>query len=623
MKRSRLFIAAGVICAISLSHPAYSQSTASKPNAIPADGSSKDKFSDKAEADLVQEGRQAHARSLLFTLSGEARGFRDQILRARSLARIADSLWSVAPEQGNTLFREAWDAAEKADQESQGSLNLRRSILTLAARRDPQLAEEFLQQLKAKQEENTGKPTPNGLQTGNNLWELPDAAEKRLELAESLLSSGDVTDALRFADPVLQSVTISTLEFLTHLREKDPTAADRRYTAMLMHTGGNALADANTISLLSSYIFTPHMYVVFNRGGGADATMMRASYPRANVAPQMQIAFFQTARAVLLRPQPPPEQDRSTAGIAGKYMVLKRLLPLFERHAPQEIAAAMRGHFEAMSATVSEDVRRSDDEWVRKGITSDPPRVDQERSLLDEIERANSSDERDQLYFKLALLALDKDDVEARVYVNKIADGAFRKRAHAWVDWSLAINAIKTKDVDTALELGRSDEFTSIQRVWVWTQAAKLLANTDRDKASALLDDAISEVRRIERDDVYRPRGFLAVASAYRLVEPSRVWDAISEAVEAANSSEGFTGEGGVLTLTINSKSRILKRTEAVPDFNIEGVFVEAAKTDFNRAVQMAREFKADASRVNATIAVSRSILTTQNGKAIRPAAKR
>src|SRR5215212_4475895 len=63
------------------------------------------------EAEQLKE-RRARARSLLISLSTDARSFRDQTLRARSLARIADALWLVDPEQARMLFRKAWEAAE-------------------------------------------------------------------------------------------------------------------------------------------------------------------------------------------------------------------------------------------------------------------------------------------------------------------------------------------------------------------------------------------------------------------------------------------------------------------------------------------------------------------------------
>jgi hypothetical protein len=54
------------------------------------------------------------ARLFLISLASDARSFHDQVLRARSLARIADALWAVDPDQGRTFFRQAWEAAETA-----------------------------------------------------------------------------------------------------------------------------------------------------------------------------------------------------------------------------------------------------------------------------------------------------------------------------------------------------------------------------------------------------------------------------------------------------------------------------------------------------------------------------
>jgi hypothetical protein len=64
------------------------------------------------EEELKLRERRAKARALLVSLSSDARAFHDQMLRARSLARIADVLWRVDTEQGRLLFRKAWEAAE-------------------------------------------------------------------------------------------------------------------------------------------------------------------------------------------------------------------------------------------------------------------------------------------------------------------------------------------------------------------------------------------------------------------------------------------------------------------------------------------------------------------------------
>jgi len=631
------FLGLSVVIAVAslfLTQPAFAQAPATKSKPPLKNVSSRDKSDAKAEAERIRKERQAQARALLVSLASDARSFRDQTLRARSLARIADALWDIDAEQGRTLFRKAWEAAETGYRESQERLNvrdgyvaikpgeanpetisaistnpdLRKEVLRLVAPRDRMLAEEFLEKLKESQTETKIEDM------GPSLWELPDALQQRLSLAENLLRTGDIERALQLAEPLLGNVTISTLDFLTLLREKNPAAADKRYAAMLTATGNNMAADANTISLLSSYIFTPNTYVVFNTQGAASYSAMPTTTP-ANVNPQLRLAFFQTASAVLLRPQPPPEQDQSTTGIAGKYMVVKRLLPLFEQYAPKDITESMRSQFEALNSLVSESIRRGETESVQKGITAEDPFADQEASILNQIEHAGTADERDQLYFKLASLALRKDDLKARDYAAKIEESGFRKQAQAWVDWGLAASAIRKKKTELALELNRTGELTHIQRVWILTQAGKLLAKTDQSRASSLVDAAIAEVRRIDGGDLDRPRGLFAIANALRVVEPARVSEAIFEGVKAANSTEGFTGEGGMVTQTMNSKGLISISPQNVPEFDIEEVFGALANEDYERAVQLARGFQGEAPRANATIAIARSVL---NEKAVR-----
>src|SRR5919206_1862162 len=192
MSRSRVFVigAAGLLF---VSQLAFAQSP-------PAKSAGSIKPDANAEAQRILKQRRAEARSLLISLASDARSFRDQTIRARSLARIADVLWSVDPEQGRTLFRQAWEAAATAPQENKTRTNLRTELLALTARRDRPLAEEFLQKLKTEQQDEN-------LNSSANLWALANASQQRLNLAEKLLESGEIERALQFADPVLGNVT--------------------------------------------------------------------------------------------------------------------------------------------------------------------------------------------------------------------------------------------------------------------------------------------------------------------------------------------------------------------------------------------------------------------------------
>ena len=65
---------------------------------------------------------------------------------------------------------------------------------------------------------------------------------------------------------------------------------------------------------------------------------------------------FRLAASILLRPLPQPGQpDQSSAGLDGKYLVIKRLLPFFEQFAPAEMVESLRGHLNALNSLVSDN----------------------------------------------------------------------------------------------------------------------------------------------------------------------------------------------------------------------------------------------------------------------------
>ena len=578
-----------------------------------------------AEADLELKERRAKARSLLVSLSTDARTFHDQTLRARSLARIADALWQVDPEQGRLLFRKAWEAAEVADQESDKKLqeeisqqktrtgggfavnlppNLRREVLRLAAQHDRPLGEEFLEKLRLQKLEAANSATSTNLKPGR----LPDAMTQRLAVAQELLTAGDTERALQFAAPALTVVSMESLNFLSSLREKNPDAADSRYSALLASSANNPQADANTVSLLSSYIFTPHLFVTFS-GNGMSSSQSASKITPASVSPELSAAFFQTASGILLRPLPQPGQDQSTSGIDGKYLVIKRLLPFFEASAPAAMVESLRGHLNALNAVASENARNRDEESVNKGFRPEKPAADQEQALLDRIERAKTSAERDSLYIQLAFMAANKGDMKARDYISKVEDTEIRKQAQAYIDGALAKNSVNKKLIDQALELVHKGELTQIQKAWVLTECAKILAKTDREKALEIVEEAVNEARRIEVSDPALPQALVAVANALKVIDASRVWDATFDAVKAANSAEGFTGEDGGIALKFQSKGHSSLNTQSVPEFDLEGIFRDLAEKDYDRAVELARGFQDEGPRAVATIAIARAIL--------------
>ena len=606
--------------------PSVAQST-DKSTAPPAKTAAPAKSGEAKPAGLTEEerkqrARRAAARSLLIALSTDARTFTDQTLRARSLARIADALWAVDAEQGRLMFRKAWEAAEVADQESDRKLqedinrqksrtggsfattlqpNLRREVLRLAARNDRALGEEFLEKLRLqKLEAANAAPRPGRADNPAN--------QQRLDVARELLQAGEMERALQFAEPALTVASMGSLTFLSFLREKNAAAADERYAALLATSANSPQSDANTVSLLSSYIFTPYLFVIFTPQGTNTSQMASEKAP-PQVSAELKNAFFQSAATILLRPLPQPGEDQSTSGMEGKYLMIKRLLPFFEQSAPAQMVEALQAQLNALNAVVPETTRNRDDEWVGRGVRPEKPAADKEQALLNRIDRAKTSAERDMLFTDLAFMLSARGDMRARDYVSKVEDSETRKQLQAYIDPSLAGHAVQKKNTDQALELVHKGELTHLQKVWVLTECAELLQPKDPEKAAELVEAAATEARRIDVSDPGRAQGLIAVANALKVVDVTRVWDATFDAVKAANSAEGFTGEDGEMVLKFQGKSQSSVNSNDVPEFDIEGIFRDLANYDYERAVELARGFEREGPRAVATIAIARAVL--------------
>ena len=523
------------------------------------------------------------------------------------------------------MFRKAWEAAESADQENElkkqedinrqkaktgggyvlnSFPNVRREVLGLAARHDRVLSNEFLDKLTAQKLEAANSATNQNTNAGR----LPEALSQRLSVSREMLQSGEIDRALEFADPALSVVSRESVDFLIDVREKAPKLADSRYAALLSIAAGNPQSDENSVSLLSSYIFTPHLFITFSTGGTSSSQSSNSTAP-ADVSPELRMAFFQTAAGILLRPLPPPGTDTNSSGVEPKYLVLKRLLPLFEQFAPADMVESLRGQLNALNSMVSEDTRKREDEWITKGVKPDKPTTDQEQTLLDRVDRAKTSAERDSLHIQLIYLFLRRGDMRARDYVSKIDDSEMRKGMQAYVDQSIATYSVEKKLTDQALEMASKGELTHLQRAWVLAQCAKLLAKTDKDKALELIETASTEARRIDVSDPFLPQALLGVANAVLLIEPNRVWDATFDAVKAANSIDGFTGEDGEIVYRFEGKGHRSISSSDVADFDVQGIFEQLANQDYDRAVELARGFQGEGPRAVATIAIARAVL--------------
>jgi hypothetical protein len=599
-----------------------SKPTASKDQAL--------KGAKLAEPDPAAVERRNIAVSLLTSLADDARSFRDQKLRARVLARTGDALWTTEPERSRDLFRRAWEAAETGDADAARHANdevrmqqqqpgvafrrgrgrdMRSEILRIISKRDRKLAEEFLAQLEASAEREAKEAASDAnRRSPDEQWSAPAAQAKRLALARSLLQDGDVERAMQFAGPVLEQVNKDTIGFLSELRPLNAPAADAAFSLLLVRAAHDSASDANTVSGLSSYAFTPKLYVTFSPDGGSNVNQSGPLTGPPDLSPALRSEFFRTATGILLRPLPTPDQDFSTSGRTGKFMVIKRLLPLYEQYEPEQ-AAVLRTHLTALASGLPEPDIAEGNRGIDRGIVPDNPELDPLKSVQNRIDHAKTSEERDAIYTDVAAALAAKGDPQARDLVSKIENSELRNRALAYIDFELLRDAFQKKDIALLVRIAKTGELTHIQRAWGYAQAARLATDKDTARAVDYLQEAAIEARRIDGGDPDRARGLVAVASGFARTDRARAWEIVSEAVKAANGAPEFTGDEAVLSAMLITKNMGVATNASADDFNVAGVFQALAADDLYRSVELAKTFSADTARANAIIATARAVL--------------
>lgn len=624
-----------VLATITLASPVQvanlnAQTPASENKASQSEKGSK-KTSKREEPNPLALQRRTIAISLLSSLADEARSYQNQTLRARVQARAADALWESDVEKARALFRRAWEAADTADKEAfrrhQGQREsaarganeyipsppeLRSEVLRLSAKRDRALSEEFLVKLTDDtNRETSGPDTINpALAKTADPEDPPYAVAQRLQLASRLLEEGDVARALHFADPVLDRVTTRGILFLSALREKDQAASDQRFANMLGRTVADPTSDAVGVSVLSSYVFTPFLYIIVRGNGQNHSSQQRERILPPNIAPELRLAFLRGAAQILLRPMQPPDQDRTVAGRRGLYFMIARILPLMEQYAP-ELAPELRVQLSSLAPDASEDLRTGNNRLLTRGLVPEDQNRDEGRESLDRAERVADAAERDQLYARAALAAARKSEITARDLVDKIADSDLRKRARAHVDFTLVTRALDRKDAQEALRFLGNAELTNVHRAWALMEVARLLMKTDANRAVEVLNEAATVARRIDGSDADHARALVGIASRMYDIDRGRVWEAIGEAVKAGNSANGFSGEDAQISarFSLGRGGGTTTSNFTVESFDLEGIFGLLAKEDIYRAVELARGFTSDAPRAVATLAIARSVL--------------
>jgi len=635
MARHILTSLAVICCAISFSSTVHAQSSSpNKPLAESRDKSTAAKAPLEDDTARLKRARLTFAIQVVSLLADEARDFKDQSLRVRVQASAADALWNIDRERARSLFARAWEAAEIVDEEGSRqnqeerqrflsrrggagfippAPNLRAEVLRLASRHDRTLVEGFLAKMEEKQRRNEEESK------APKIWdptEPPDAIAKRLRLAQQVLENGEADKALLIAESALNRVTSPGIIFLVLLREKKAAPADQLFGSLLERTASDPTADATSVSILSSYVFTPSVLVTATRNGVV-VSQWHTTLPPPQLSPALSAKFFSVASQILLRPLSPPELESTSAGLAGTYFTVERLIPLFQHNDP-DMTIALQGRLNTLAQGRGDVIPEQHRALINAGFNAKEKAEEKPDDTLAQIERAPNTRERDHLYAMAASAAVKKNDPKAREFADKIEDSELKKNVRGFVDFILVSKFLEKPDWEKALRLVRDGELSHLQRAWSCAEIAALLRSVAPEQAMDLIREATAEAERVTVKSSEGAQARIAIAWRTAEVDPARKWVTVLDAIKAVNNATGYTGDENELAVSFRSRNNIQMMQVPAPSISLVALFETLADEDIYQAADMARSITNESARAIALLATASSAFEKKAGKTKR-----
>lgn len=617
--------------------------TREKREAVPRPSQSATKPGTKAKAATDSRVRRdvSAAVAALREAAEAARSFDDASSKVWIQAEAADALWPFDEQSARAILRRAWevttapgaDDAFATDDPRFDALDYissaRETVITRAAKHDARLAESFMKEnardIAARgdvaRQEAGGEDRRYG---PHDVWRHPSAeGRQRLLTANALINIGAYESAAGFAAPVIaEGASRPLLDFIRRLRAFDSLRADNLYLLLLERTRLDAFADANDVLLLSTPVVSPDLLISIGEDGSTYFMSIYHHDMPPSVPPPMsqgvRRAFLDTAATVLVRAAAPRAGlADNNAGAMGGYFAIGRLLPFFDREAPQ-YAPALRARMAALSQGL-DDAKRNAASWQMKTRDLNPKNpTDPLHFETEKMKRATSEPERDLWRLEAVSSAADRKLWDrARQLASEINDAETRHAAFVTIAVRQVTNILEAfedekadDDFERAATFARTSDVPTAARAVGLAQAAELAARKgQRARSSALFGESVVLASQISDNKELRVTTLLLLTDAAVRFSEQDAWELLPRLVAAVNEAgdnpESDVCGGVVVSDVINSNCISLANDVPEP----EAVFAKMAVLDFERALAEARALKDEVTRAEVIIAAARAVL--------------
>jgi hypothetical protein len=597
----------------------------------------------KAAAEAARARRETRAAVAALKEAAElARSFEDVYESVRAQAEAADAAWTFDEQWARAVLRRAWDAtnapgAEEhvqrfgtSDDPREDALDAlmmtRRIVIKAALKHDVRFGEAFMKESERAAAERAAA----GAQGAEDLNALPRrrrtlsaTGRQRLTIANQFLDEEDYRAAVVVAEPVAaEGATPELLTFILRLRTYAPDDAEIIYLSLLASVRSDPLADADDVLLLSTPVVSPRLIVYLNADGSAGFMPLRfvgdgAGDVKMSFPAGARRAFFETAAAVLLRQRPARAGTEAGDDAAAAYFAVGRLLPFFEREAPQ-LAPALNARLVALAAEL--EASRREALKSKMGVSSLTPKnpPDPLALPLEEVRRAADSAERDFARLVVVSVAARRQLWDrARAESEEIEGGEARRAARLVI----AIQQVSTvrqayedegaDGAERAAAFVRAADVPPEVRALGLAQAAEVAARAGAGaRADALFAEA-AELAAGAESGTQRTSALALVTLSAASAGSARVWELLPAFVRAADEADELRYGAMLLDFNVGTSGRELWVSAPGRAVGLDQLFADAARLDASKTLTEARRFADEELRASALLAAGRAVLAS------------
>ncbi len=552
---------------------------------------------------------QQYALAVLEQLLSSSKGFEDDRLRIKTQVQAADILWPYDEPRARGIFKDAFDATASTKLEKSKEATaptpplgdaapltaLRGEVLSVVARRDPDLAESLIGSLKdARGEGDATNPDEAGRGVGSGLY-----LESALSIAET-----NPRRAVRLAEAGLAGgLDPSVVRVLQSLRRTSPAQADALYKSVLATARRREGLTAVNLTILATYALPE-----FSTGNAYGGDALPGADAGAQAAGPLAVEFLNFAfDTYMLLAFPSPAAATGAAARPASlpnpidYMTGQRLLPFFTRYLPEK-AVLFRGALEAIAVRLKQNSLMESVQKLSQSGSAD--------ELEKQAESVNDSFQRDLLYFRAALTASGAGEFQRGLALaEKISAEDLRDELESNVRFSASTDLLGKGEIDASL--AHAKEISDVRRraLLLAKIARALLDRQDIPRASEVLSEAEKTIGR-GKDGMEKAQALLLITEVKIRLDPTQGFESMEATVKAFNEADaapapkpdGVPGIGSMMKTMLASMFRL-----GTPDFVPS--FSQLAATDFNRAVQLAQKLTRKDGAVLAQLAACRGVL--------------